>query len=163
MGRLFEELKRRNVFRVGIAYLVASWLLIQVTDVLVPMLSLPEWAARFVFLLLAVGFLPAVIFAWAYELTPEGVKREREIDRSQSITNMTGRKLDFAIMTMMALAIVYLVIDNYVFEDMALPVADTALEKSIAWRCRLLTQRSKNRSRYCRFVIAATTPPTCIS
>ena len=132
MGQLFEELKRRNVFRVGIAYLVASWLLIQITDVLAPMLSLPEWAARFIFLLLAVGFLPAVIFAWAYELTPEGVKREREVDRSQSITNMTGRKLDFAIIAMLSLAIVYLVVDNYVFEDVVVPAAGTGLEKSIA-------------------------------
>jgi TolB-like protein/Flp pilus assembly protein TadD len=132
MSRLVEELKRRNVFRVGIAYLVAAWLLIQVTDVLAPMLSLPDWASRFIFLLLAVGFLPAVIFAWAYELTPEGVRREREVDRSQSITSVTGRKLDFAIIAMLSLAIVYLVVDNYVFEDVVLPTADSALEKSIA-------------------------------
>lgn len=132
MSQLFQELKRRNVFRVGIAYLVAAWLLIQVTDVLVPMLSLPEWAAGFIFLLLAVGFLPALIFAWAYELTPEGVRREREVDPSQSISSMTGRKLDFAIIAMLSLAIVYLVIDNYVLEEVSTATVDTGLEKSIA-------------------------------
>lgn len=67
---LFGELKRRNVFRVGIAYLVASWLLLQVTDILVPILDLPGSAARMVFLFLVIGFLPALIFAWAFELTP---------------------------------------------------------------------------------------------
>lgn len=132
MGRLFDELKRRNVIRVGIAYLVAAWLILQITDVLVPILTLPESAARFVVLLLVIGFVPALIFAWAYELTPEGVKREREVDRTQSITGVTGRKLDFAIIAMLVLAVIYLVVDNYVFEDVALPTADKALEKSIA-------------------------------
>jgi len=119
MSRVFQELKRRNVVRVGAAYLVAAWLLLQVTDILVPILSLPESAARFVFLLLLIGFVPALILAWAYELTPEGLKRERNVDRSESITTVTGRKLDFAIITMMGIAIVYLVVDNYVLERTA--------------------------------------------
>ena len=130
MSRFFNELKRRNVFRVGIAYLVAAWLLLQLTDILAPTLALPDWTARLVLLLLVIGFVPALIFAWAFELTPEGVKRERDIDRSQSTTLVTGRKLDFAIIAMMAAAIVYLVIDNYVLEPA--PVVTADIERSIA-------------------------------
>jgi hypothetical protein len=82
---LFQELKRRNVFRVDIVYLGASWLLLQVTDFLVPILNLPETAKRLVFLLLLIGFIPALILAWAFELTPEGIKREREVDRNEPV------------------------------------------------------------------------------
>ena len=130
MARLFDELKRRNLIRVGIAYLVAAWLLLQITDILVPILALPESAARFVLLLLVIGLIPALIFAWAFELTPEGVKRERDVDRSQSTTSVTGRKFDFAIIAMMAAAIVYLVIDNYVLEPA--PIVASDIERSIA-------------------------------
>ena len=82
MSGFFQELKRRNVVKVGVAYLVAAWLLLQITDVLVPVLALPAWTARFIFLLLLVGFVPALIFAWAYELTPSGLKRESDVDRT---------------------------------------------------------------------------------
>jgi TolB-like protein len=132
MAGLIAELRRRNVFKVGIAYLVAAWLLMQITDVVAPLLSLPDWVPRFIFLLLAVAFVPALIIAWAYELTPEGIRPEREVDRSRSIRHLTGRRLDRAIIAMMALAIVYLVIDNYVFRDTPAPVAEATLEKSIA-------------------------------
>ena len=132
MSRLFDELKRRNVFRVGIAYLVAAWLLLQVTDVVAPLLSLPGWVPRFVLLLLAIGFFPALIFAWAFELTPEGIQRERDVERGESIRHRTGRKLDRVIIAMLALAIVYLVVANYVFEDGTPPAAPAVMEKSIA-------------------------------
>lgn len=94
MSGLFTELRRRNVFRVAAAYLVAAWLLIQLADILVPMLALPDWVPRLIFLLLLIGFVPTVIAAWAFELTPEGIRRERDVDRTQSITRETGRKLD---------------------------------------------------------------------
>jgi TolB-like protein/Flp pilus assembly protein TadD len=132
MAGVIAELKRRNVFKVGAAYLITAWLLLQVVDVLVPLLSLPGWVPRFVFLLLVVGFVPALIFAWAYELTPDGIRREREVDRSESIRGRTGRKLDRGIIVMMALAIAYLVIDNYVLEDETAPAAEARLDKSIA-------------------------------
>ena len=132
MSRLFDELKRRNVFRVGIAYLVAAWLLLQVTDVVAPLLSLPGWVPRFVLLLLAIGFFPALIFAWAFELTPEGIQRERDVERGESIRHRTGRKLDRVIIAMLALAVVYLVVANYVFEDGTPPAAPAVMEKSIA-------------------------------
>jgi len=92
---LFSELKRRNVFRVAIAYLVASWLLLQVTDIIVPILELPASAPKLILLIIAIGFIPVVIFAWAFELTPEGIKRESEIDPAQSVTHHTAKKLDY--------------------------------------------------------------------
>jgi TolB-like protein len=110
---IFNELKRRNVFRVGIAYLVLGWILLQVTDVVVPILDLPEWVDKLVLFLLLIGLPLVLFFAWAFELTPEGIKRESEVDRSQSITPTTGRKLDFTIIAMLALAVVYLVFDKF--------------------------------------------------
>ena len=97
MATVWGELKRRNVVRVAIAYVVVSWLTLQLTDVLVPLLSLPEWVGRFVFLVLLIGFPLALFFAWAFELTPEGIKKEKHVDRSESVTHVTGRKLDFTI------------------------------------------------------------------
>ena len=103
---LFDELKRRNVFRVAIAYLVAAWLLIQLTDILVPMLTLPEWVSRFILLLLVILFIPTLIAAWALEMTPEGLKLEKNVDRSESITPKTGKKLNGMIIGVLALAVV---------------------------------------------------------
>src|SRR3990172_5490773 len=103
---LFDELKRRNVFRVGIAYLVLGWVLLQVVEVVMPILVLPDWVARLVLLLLGIGFPVVLVFAWAFELTPEGVKREKDVDRSQSITSTTGRKLDYTIIGILAVAVV---------------------------------------------------------
>jgi TolB-like protein len=110
---LFNELKRRNVFRVGIAYAVATWLLLQVADIIVPLLELPEWVPKLILLLLLLGFVPALIFAWAFEMTPEGLKKEKDVDRTQSITPQTGRKLDFAIIGILALAVVILLFDKF--------------------------------------------------
>jgi len=108
----FKELKRRNVFRVGIAYTVATWLLIQVTDTVFPRIGLPDSAVTLVIALLAIGFIPALIFAWAFEMTPEGIKREKDIDRTQSITPTTGRKLDRMIIGILTVAVAYLLIDR---------------------------------------------------
>jgi TolB-like protein/thioredoxin-like negative regulator of GroEL len=113
----FEELKRRNVFRVGIAYAVAAWLLIQVTDIVFPRIGLPDSAVTLVIALLAIGFVPALIFAWAFEMTPEGLKREKEVDRSQSITTQTGRKLDRMVIGIMAVIIAFLLLDRFVLTD----------------------------------------------
>jgi TolB-like protein len=129
---IVRELKRRNVFRVAIAYVIVGWLILQLTDVLMPLLSLPEWVGRFVFLLLLVGFPLALFFAWAYELTPEGIKKEKHVDRSQSVTHLTGRKLDFTIIGLMAVAILYLVVDNYVLEQAPSDTAEVVADKSIA-------------------------------
>ena len=110
---LFEELKRRNVFRVGIAYLVLGWVLLQVVGVVVPILQLPDWVARFVLLMLLIGFPLILIFAWAFELTPEGIRREKDVDRSKSVTSQTGRKLDRVIIGCLTLAVVLLLADRF--------------------------------------------------
>ena len=90
----FEELKRRNVVKVTVLYVVAAWLLLQITDVLSSLLPVPEWTGSFVFILLVVGLPPALIFAWIYEFTPEGLRRQTDVDRNQSITHETGHKIN---------------------------------------------------------------------
>jgi len=109
----FKELKRRNVFRVGIAYVIGGWLLLQLTDVLSELLDLPDVVGRTIVLVVAIGLPIALFLAWAFELTPEGVKREKEIDRSQSITQSTGKKLNNTILVMLALAVAYLLFDKF--------------------------------------------------
>jgi len=109
---LFKELRRRNVFRVAAAYAVATWLLLQIVDVLVPILTLPEWVGRFVFLLLLIGFPITVIFAWAFEMTPEGLKKESEVDRSQSIVDRTGRKLNIVTIGVLSVAVAWFAWDK---------------------------------------------------
>jgi len=113
----WEELKRRNVVRVGIAYVVGSWLVIQAADTLFPALQLPEWSVRFVIALLLLGFPIALILSWAYELTPEGLRKSADVTPAQSITRTTGRKLDRIIIVVLALAVVFLVLDNYVMRE----------------------------------------------
>jgi len=111
---LFEELKRRNVIRVGIAYVVVAWLLLQLADIVLNNVAAPHWVFYAVLLLLGIGFVLVVVFSWVFELTPEGLKRESEVDRSQSITPQTGRKLDRLITALLVLALAYFVIDKFV-------------------------------------------------
>jgi len=87
------ELKRRNVYKVAVAYAVVAWLLIQVATQVFPFFEIPNWAVRLVVLILILGFPVALIFSWAFEITPEGIKRESEVDPNKSITAHTGRKL----------------------------------------------------------------------
>ena len=86
------ELKRRNVFRVAIVYAVVAWLIAQVAELALDSFAAPGWVIKTVLLLLAIGFPLALIFAWAFELTSDGIKREKDIDRSESITRQTGSK-----------------------------------------------------------------------
>ena len=115
MADLFTELKRRNVFRVGIFYAIVAWLLLQVSDIVVPAMGIPDWGLRFIMLLLGLGFPIALIFAWAFEITPEGIKLEKDVDRSQSTTSHTGRKLDFIIIGVLVIAVGGLVADRFIF------------------------------------------------
>ena len=110
---LIQELKRRNVFRVGIAYVVGAWLLLQVADIVFETIGSPPWVMQTLLAVLAIGLPFALFFAWAFELTPEGVKREKEVDRSQSIAPQTGKKLNNMILLLMALAIGYLLYDKF--------------------------------------------------
>jgi TolB-like protein/lipoprotein NlpI len=112
--QLFQELQHRNVFRVAIGYVVSSWLLIQVADLVLENIGSPDWVMQTIMLVLVLGFPVVVFFSWAYEVTPEGIKRESEIDRSQSIRHHTGRKLDRAIVAALVLALGYFAYDKFV-------------------------------------------------
>jgi TolB-like protein len=98
---LIAELRRRNVIRVAGLYLVGAWLLAQIAETLLPIFHTPQWVLQALVVLLALGFIPAVVFAWVFELTPDGLKRETEIDRSQSIVDRTARKLDIAVIVLL--------------------------------------------------------------
>ena len=93
--KFFGELRRRNVYKVAIAYAVVAWLLMQIATQVFPFLEIPNWAIRLVIMLIVIGFPIALVIAWAFELTPEGLKRTEDVDVSKSITHKTGRKLDF--------------------------------------------------------------------
>ena len=109
----FSELQRRNVIRVATAYAIGTWLVLQVVDVLTGLLSLPDWTLRFVLMIAAVGFPFALILSWVYEITPEGIKRESEIDRSQSITRETGGRLNTVIIGLLTVAVAVLLADRF--------------------------------------------------
>jgi TolB-like protein len=113
---LFNELKRRNVLRVAIAYLAAAWLLVEVTDTIFPYFNLGETAVRILIILLAIGFPLFLIFSWVFEFTSEGLKLERDVRREESITRKTGKRLNRAIMVLLILALGYFAVDKFVFE-----------------------------------------------
>jgi TolB-like protein len=126
----FSELKRRNVFRVGIAYLIVSWLLAQIAELLLETFNAPDWTMQFIVVVLMVGFPIAVFFAWAFELTPDGVKRESDVDRSQSIRAETGRKLDRSIILVLVVALAYFVWESRFSQDIATPPAIEPIAES---------------------------------
>jgi TolB-like protein/Tfp pilus assembly protein PilF len=101
----FEELKRRNVFRVGVAYGVAGWVILQVADLVLEAIEAPAWVLKALLLVIAIGFVAALIIAWAYEMTPEGIKKESDVDRSQSVVADTGRKMDRIIIGFLVIAV----------------------------------------------------------
>ena len=93
IDNFFSELKRRNVYKIAVAYAVVSWLLIQIATQVFPFFEIPNWAVRLVVLVLIAGFPVALVFSWAFEITPEGIKRESEVAADKSITHHTGRKI----------------------------------------------------------------------
>src|SRR5213082_1832638 len=93
INNFFAELKRRNVYKVAVAYAVVAWLLIQAASIFLPAFNAPQWAMQIVILIVVVGFPIALAFSWAFEITPEGIKRESEVAADQSITHHTGRKI----------------------------------------------------------------------
>ena len=111
---LIDELKRRNVFKAGAAYLALGWVVTQVTSTVAPLLHLPEWIAPVVVWIGVIGFPFVIMFSWIYELTPEGLKRESEVDRSASITRVTSRRLDHIIIALLVLAIGLFAFDRFV-------------------------------------------------
>jgi TolB-like protein/Flp pilus assembly protein TadD len=125
---LFAELKRRNVIRMAGLYLVGAWLLTQVAGTVLPMFGAPEWLARSVVIVLALGLIPALVFSWVFELTPEGIKRDAEVPLEQSIAPQTARRMDRMIIAVLLLALTYFGFDRLVLaprRDAALVAATT--------------------------------------
>jgi TolB-like protein/Flp pilus assembly protein TadD len=137
LNKLFDELKRRNVFRVAIAYLIASWLVIQVADIVLEAILVPAWVMQVFLLIVSLGLPCVLIISWAYELTPEGLKRESEVDRAQSITPNTGRKLNLITIGMLVAVLLVVGADRMLLpkrggERPADVSAEAVTDKSIA-------------------------------
>jgi hypothetical protein len=126
----FAELQRRNVYKIAVAYGVVSWLIIQIATQVFPFFDIPNWVTRMVVILLLLGFPVALVLAWAYELTPEGLKLTDEVDPEKSITRSTARKLDFII-----IGVLLAVIGVFAYQRFGPPGAlqpEGASKKSIA-------------------------------
>ena len=117
MGSLFQELKRRKVFRVAAVYAVVAWLLIEVTSTILPTFDAPAWVNQTVTLLLLLGFPIALILSWAYEVTPEGIKTDTGVQPQQSISQSADRKLIYAIFALVLFAVGFQVSDRFLFND----------------------------------------------
>ncbi len=111
--RLISELRRRNVLRMAVLYAVAAWLIMQAAEVVIGLAHLPDWIGTTTLGLLAVGFPIALIFSWFYELTPEGISLEKDVDRSESITHVTGRRLDFIVISLLCAAVILFAYDKW--------------------------------------------------
>jgi hypothetical protein len=125
---LFAELKRRNVIRMAGLYLVGAWLLTQVAGTVLPMFGAPDWLARSIVIVLALGLVPALVFSWVFELTPEGIKRDAEVKPEDSIAPQTARRMDRMIIAVLLLALTYFGFDRLVLaprRDAALVAATT--------------------------------------
>ena len=129
---LYNELKRRNVFRVAMTYIVASWLVIQVAETIFPAFGISDAVLRYIVIVLSIAFVPALIFSWVFELTPEGFAKEVSVDQEDSITRFTGQKLDRSIMFLLALALSYFAFDKFVLD----PRRDAQLVETTAEETR---------------------------
>ena len=116
MTSFFADLKRRNVFRVAAGYVVAGWLIVQVVETIFPAFGFGDATVRIVVIVLGIGFVPVLIFAWVFELTPEGLKKEKDIDRSKPIAGGSGNRLNFVIIGLFALSLGYFAYDKLVLE-----------------------------------------------
>jgi len=131
-GSFFGELRRRNVFRVAIVYVIVGWVLMQIGDVMFPALRLPEWTTSMLVAFLLLGFPIAMVFAWAYEVTPDGIKRTEDVNPDQSITRATGQKINNIIIAVLSVAVV-LLLGTVFFDSEDTPIPQDSIEdKSIA-------------------------------
>jgi TolB-like protein/tetratricopeptide (TPR) repeat protein len=140
---LYGELKRRNVLRAGAAYAVAAWLLIQVAETIFPLFGYGDAPARIVVVVLAVGFLPAMVFAWIFELTPEGFKRDREVDASSPDHRRMEKRLDRIIMAVLALALAYFGFDKFVLT----PQREAARQLQLTEQMETIAQEARLEGR----------------
>jgi TolB-like protein/Tfp pilus assembly protein PilF len=123
---LFAELKRRNVLRVAAAYIVTAWLIVQVVETLFPIYGLSDAAARTVVNILAIGLIPVLVVAWVFELTPEGLKKDAEVDRDRAFVADSAKRLDRIILVVLALALAYFAFDKFVLD----PARDVQIAES---------------------------------
>jgi len=124
---LLSELRRRNVLRMAVLYAVAAWLIMQVAEVLMSLVGLPLWSGQAILAVLAVGFPIALAFSWFYELTPEGISLEKEVDPTESITHVTGRRLDFVVISLLAAAVLVFAYDKWWLSDDLTPPAQNSV------------------------------------
>ncbi len=110
---LISELRRRNVIRMAVLYAVAAWFIMQVVEVVMDLAKLPDWIGPTTLGLLAIGFPIALIFSWFYEITPEGISLEKDVDRSESITHVTGRRLEFIVISLLCAAVILFAYDKW--------------------------------------------------
>jgi TolB-like protein len=139
---LFTELKRRNVIRMAGLYLVGAWLVVQVAGTLLPMFGAPDWVPRSVVILLAIGFVPALVIAWVFELTPDGLRRESEMPDARSVAPPNAQRMNRLIVVGLLLALGYFGIDKFFLapaQQVGQPAtpapaaaAETITDKSIA-------------------------------
>ncbi|HSM68406.1 MAG TPA: hypothetical protein VK830_01740, partial [Xanthomonadales bacterium] len=122
----FEELKRRNVVRVGVAYTVAGWLLAQVVQLAADSFEAPAWVMKMLITVLVIGLPVVLVFSWAYELTPEGIKREKEVTKDASTTHQTARKLDYLTIALLVGVFGVVVLDRYVIPGASTPIPSAA-------------------------------------
>jgi TolB-like protein/Tfp pilus assembly protein PilF len=129
---LLGEMRRRNIFKVSLAYAIVSWLIVQIADVILPTFNAPQWVMQILVLVLILMFPIAVLLSWAFELTPEGFKATADVDRTQSITVTTGRQLNYVVIVLLSLAVIFLVIDNYVLVEEMPAESDFSYRQVIA-------------------------------
>jgi TolB-like protein/Tfp pilus assembly protein PilF len=133
MASFFTELKRRNVFKVGVAYAIVAWLLIQIAVNVLPTFDAPRWVLQTITFVIILGFPLALLFAWAFELTPEGIKTTKSVDPEESIRATTGHKLNYTIIALLSLTLVFVVMDNYLFnEDIQTTESTEPIEVEVA-------------------------------
>ena len=127
-----NELKRRNVLRVGAAYVVSSWLLIQVAETIFPLFGYGDTPARLIVIVLGIAFIPSMILAWVFEITPEGLKKDADVDRGQLTTRTAGKKLDRIILVVLAVALGYFAFDKFILD----PARDAELVEETTQKVR---------------------------
>ena len=129
---VLDELKRRNVYRVAVAYAIVAWVTVDVMSVFAPALRMPEWVISLVALVAIIGFPIALVLSWVYELTPAGLKRTDEVPADQSIARVTAQKLNFFIIGALAVALVFVVVDAYVLRKDGVAIAPAAVAPAAA-------------------------------
>ena len=132
MSKFLSELKRRNVTRVGIAYLTIAWLVIEVSNTILPLFDVGPGASRVIVILLAIGFLPVLLIAWTFEFTATGIKLDKDVDRSADDVRADTKRLDRFIIVLLGIALVYFAVDKFVFTQPGEPADSEAGARSIA-------------------------------